>query len=169
MIDAMRRQFELAWALTELHLDALGEEDVFWEPATLCWTVRHDGGRWHADFADAEPDPVPVPTIAWLTWHIDFWWSAALDGVAGRPARGPSEVPWAGSGPAAVARLRELAVQWRNVLADMTADDLTKPATFPWGAAEGRTMVDTALWVTVELTKNASEIGQLRLIRAARG
>jgi hypothetical protein len=27
----------------------------------------------------------------------------------------------------------------------------------------------TALWVNVELTKNISEIGQLRLLRAARG
>ncbi len=168
MIDAVRGQFELAWALTDLHLDGLREEDVFWEPAALCWTVRRDdAGQWHADFADVEPDPVPVPTVAWLTWHIDFWWSAAIDAVAGRIPRGAADVTWAGSGSAAVARLRELADEWRKLLANMNSATLAGPAAFPWGAGESRTVADTVLWVTVELTKNAAEIGQLRLLRAA--
>jgi hypothetical protein len=25
---------------------------------------------WQFDWAETEPDPVPVPTIGWLTWHI---------------------------------------------------------------------------------------------------
>jgi len=168
MIDAVRRQFDLAWALTDLHLAALLEEDFLWEPAALCWTVRRDdAGQWHADFADVEPDPVPVPTIAWLTWHIDFWWSAALDALAGRTPCGAADVTWAGSGSAAVARVRVLAERWRNVLADLGAEDLAAPAAYPWSAEDGRTVADTVLWVTVELTKNASEIGLLRMQRAA--
>lgn len=170
MIDEARRQFDLAWALTELHLGALTEEDFMWEPAELCWTVRRDdAGRWHADFADVEPDPVPVPTIAWLTWHIDYWWSAAIATLEGRVAPVATDVGWAGTGKDAVARLRALAEQWRHVLADLTAALLTEPAVFPWGAGQGRSVADTVLWVNVELTKNAAEIGQLRLLRAARG
>ncbi|PRC41968.1 DinB family protein [Mycobacterium sp. ITM-2017-0098] len=169
MIDAMRRQFDLAWALTDLHLAELGEVDMFWEPAAVCWTVRRDdAGQWRADFADVEPDPVPVPTIAWLTWHIDFWWSAAIDAVAGRVPRGAADVTWAGSGSAAVARLRDLADEWRKLLATMSSVTLAEPVAFPWGAEDGRTVADTVLWVTVELTKNSAEIGQLRLLRAAR-
>ncbi len=38
---------------------------------------------------------------------------------------------------------------------------------FPWDDDAGRTVADTVLWVTVELTKNIAEIGQLRLLRAA--
>ncbi|QZT54794.1 DinB family protein [Mycolicibacterium austroafricanum] len=169
MIDEIRRQFELGWGLTELHLASLVEADFLWEPAELCWTVRPDsGGRWRADFAEVEPDPVPVPTIAWLTWHIDYWWSAALASMRARPLRAPSEVLWPGNGPAAAARLRTLAAQWREVLAAITVERLAEPAAFPWGIAENRTVADTVLWVTVELTKNAAEIGQLRLLRAAR-
>lgn len=170
MIVEVRRQFALAWALTDLHLTALTEDDFWWEPAELCWTVRRDdAGQWRADFADVEPDPVPVPTIAWLTWHIDFWWSAALDALEGRSPRGAADVTWPGSGSAAVARVRSLADRWRDLLAELGSDDLTGPATFPWGGDSGRTVADTVLWVTVELTKNASELGQVRLIRAARG
>lgn len=167
MIDEVRRQFDVAWALTEFHLAALVEADFGWEPADLCWTVRCDAsGRWRADFAEIEPDPVPVPTIAWLTWHIDFWWSAAIASLAGRTPAAPADVSWPGSGDAAVARIRDLAEQWRNTLPQL---NFGAPAVFPWGEDAGRTVADTALWVTVELTKNAAEIGQLRLLRAASG
>ena len=169
MIDEIRHQFELGWALTELHLSALDEADFLWEPAELCWTVHPDAdGRWRADFAEVEPDPVPVPTIGWLTWHIDYWWSAALASMHAQPLRAPTEVLWPGNGPGAVSRLRVLAAQWRELLAAITVERLAEPAAFPWGTAERRTVADTVLWVTVELTKNTAEIGQLRLLRAAR-
>ena len=169
MIDNIRRQFDLAWALTDLHLAALVEEDFWWEPADVCWTVRRDDtGQWRADFADVEPEPIPVPTIAWLAWHIDFWWSATIDTLEGRIPVGAADVTWAGSGSAAAERIRVLAERWRNLLADMSSADLARAAAFPWRIEDGRTVADTVLWVAVELTKNASEIGQLRLLRAAR-
>ncbi len=169
MITEIRRQFDLAWALADLHLSALSGADFLWEPAPLCWTVRPDGtGRWYADFADVEPQPAPVPTIGWLTWHIDYWWSATLASLSGRTPPTPAEVAWAGDGAAAVRRVRSLADQWRDLLSGMTSDRLTAPSNFPWGPAANRTVADTTLWVTVELVKNTAEIGQLRLLRAAR-
>ena len=60
MIDELSWQFDLAWALADLHLAALSEDDFLWEPAPLCWTVRPDAaGVWRPDFADIEPDPDP--------------------------------------------------------------------------------------------------------------
>ncbi|MGU3499212.1 hypothetical protein [Mycobacterium sp. C31M] len=82
MIDALRRQFDLAWALADLHLNALTADDFGWEPADLVWTMRRG---------------------AHSTWTPDT----------------------------------------------------------------DRTVADTALWLNVELAKNAAEIGQLRLLRAA--
>jgi hypothetical protein len=159
-------QFDLAWALADLHLTALDEDDMLWEPAPLCWTVRQDSsGVWRPDWADVEPDPIPVPTVGWLTWHIDWWWSTAIDHLTAAPLRDRTDVKWPGSGAAAIARLRDLAAQWRAVL---TTADLQCPCAFPWGADAGRTVAHTALWVNVELTKNIAEIGQLRLLRAAR-
>ncbi len=169
VIVVARRQFELAWSLAELHLSALVEGDFLWEPADLCWTVRpDDAGMWRPDFAEVEPDPVPVPTIAWLTWHIDYWWSAAISAMAGGTPADWSDVLWPGDGAGSVSRLRVLAAQWRNVLSAVSDQDLAAPAVFPWAADVERTAADTVLWVTVELTKNVAEIGQLRMLRAAR-
>ncbi|HET6734828.1 DinB family protein [Mycobacterium sp.] len=168
MIDGLLWQFDLAWALADLHLSALVDDDFMWEPAPLCWTVRPDAdGVWRPDWADYEPDPLPVPTIGWLTWHIDWWWSVTIDHLTGATPRDRTDVTWPGSGAAAVARLRELSASWREVLAN--ADDLGAPSSFPWSADAGRTVAHTVLWVNIELTKNISEIGQLRLLRAARG
>ncbi|GAA2811591.1 hypothetical protein FHR33_001093 [Nonomuraea dietziae] len=36
-------------------------------------------GTWVPDWTETEPDPVPVPTIGWLSWHIGWWWSVAID------------------------------------------------------------------------------------------
>ena len=115
MTDEVLFQFDLAWALADLHLSALVEADFLWEPAPLCWNVRPDAaGVWRPDWADAEPDPLPVPTIGWLTWHIDWWWSTAIDHLAGATPRDHTDVTWPGSGAAAVARLRELAARGVN-------------------------------------------------------
>ena len=168
MSDELGWQFGLAWALAELHLSALVDDDFLWQPAPVSWTVRPDAnGVWRPDWADAEPDPLPIPTIGWLTWHIEWWWSATIDHLSGRTPRNRSDVAWAGSGAAAVAELRALAAQWRELLAGLAGDELERPSAFPWGPDTGHTVAHTALWVNVELTKNIAEIGQLRLIRAA--
>jgi hypothetical protein len=161
-------QFDLTWALADLHLSAVVEDDFLWEPAPLCWTVRPDtAGIWRPDWAEFEPDPLPVPTIAWLTWHISWWWSLAIDNVTGLSLRGRADVTWPGDGATAVAWIRELATQWRQLLAGLSADELARTSSFPWDAAAGRTVTHTALWVNTELTKNMAEIGQLRILRAA--
>lgn len=73
--DVLHRQFDLTWSLFEYHLERLEPGDFLWEPAALCWTVRpHADGKWVPDWADSEPDPVPVPTIGWVSWHIGWWW-----------------------------------------------------------------------------------------------
>ncbi|CAM5625591.1 DNA damage-inducible protein DinB OS=Streptomyces antimycoticus OX=68175 GN=SANT12839_054040 PE=4 SV=1 [Streptomyces antimycoticus] len=60
-------QFDLTWSLFEYHLERLDAGDFLWEPAAHCWTVRRGAdGAWVPDWAETEPDPVPVPTIGWL-------------------------------------------------------------------------------------------------------
>ncbi|MFD7365709.1 DinB family protein [Nocardiopsis alba] len=162
--DLLLDQYELTRALFEYHLERLLPDDHLWEPAPLCWTVHlDDRGRWVPDWADEEPDPVPVPTIAWLTWHIGWWWSTALDHTLGRPVRERTDVHWPG-GEEAVTWMRELCEEWAEALRGM---DLDAPAAFPWQGAPGRTNAHTAAWVNAELMKNAAEIGQLRMARAA--
>jgi hypothetical protein len=159
----LRWQFDLTWSLFEYHLAELKPGDFLREPAGLCWTIRQDGSP---DWAETEPDPIPVPTIAWLTWHIGWWWSVALDHATGRAPRGREEITWPGA-DATVEWLRGLREEWLAVLDRSTDADLATPSAHPWGREAGLTFGHTVAWVNSELMKNASEIGQLRLLHAA--
>lgn len=166
--DLLRRQFDLTWALFEYHLDRLEPEDFLWEPASHCWTVRRTAdGTWVPDWADTEPDPVPVPTIAWLSWHIGWWWGTTLDHTESRPPRARTDVTWPGPGKPTVEWLRDHRTAWLTALAGLTDPDLSATAPFPWQNDPEHTVADMLAWANAELMKNAAEIGQLRLLRAA--
>ncbi|WP_087684260.1 DinB family protein [Streptomyces malaysiensis] len=164
----LRWQFDLTWSLFEYHLERLEPGDFLWEPAAHCWTVRRAAdGSWVPDWAETEPDPVPVPTIGWLSWHIGWWWSVTLDHAEGREPRERTEVGWPGDGKAAIEWLRALRTQWTAVLDRLTEEDLDGIAPFPWDRDPEHTVAHMVAWVNAELMKNATEIGQLRLLRAA--
>ncbi len=165
--DLLRWQFDLTWSLAELHLDRLTTEDHLWEPAPLCWTVRQgDDGSWTPDWADTEPDPIPVPTIGWISWHLGWWWSVATDHAQGREPRERTAVTWPGP-DATVGWLCGLHDEWLTVLDRLSDADLAEAAPFPWPPDAGMTVAQMLGWVNAELMKNVAELGQLRLLRAA--
>ena len=167
--DLLRWQFDLTWSLTELHLDRLAPDDFLWEPAPVCWTL-HQGadGTWTPDWADIEPDPIPVPTIGWVTWHLGWWWTAAIANAEGREPPDRTAVAWPGPGPATIDWLRGLHADWLVVLDRLTEADLAASAPFPWPPDAGMTVAQMLGWANAELMKNTAELGQLRLLRAAR-
>ncbi len=169
-VDLLIRQLDIAWALFEYHLKDLDDQVCLWEPAAGCWTVRPDGqGRWVADWEVPEPDPAPVVSIGWLTWHIGFWWTTTLGHCFGSGAPAREEITWPGGTAAAADWLRGLRDDWRAALLPLTDADLDsadRTAGLPWGREQR--LVDMAGWVTVELTKNVSEIGLVRHLHAAR-
>lgn len=165
----LRWQFDVAWSLFEYHLERLEPADFRWEPAAHCWTVRPGAdGRWMPDWADAEPDPPPVPTIGWITWHIGWWWTVTIDHAQGRTPRERTEIGWPGDGGRTVAWLRDLRTEWLAVLDRLSEADLDGTAPFPWQDDPEHTVAHMAAWVNAELMKNVAEIGQLRLLRLAR-
>ncbi|MFC6015816.1 DinB family protein [Plantactinospora solaniradicis] len=165
----LRWQFDLTWSLFEYHLERLAPEHFHWEPAAHCWTMRPgDDGSWVPDWADTEPDPIPVPTIGWITWHVGWWWSVATDHLAGRTPRERTEIEWPGDGGTTVAWLRDLRSEWLAVLDRLTDADLDTIAPFPWQNDPEHTVAHLLGWVNAELMKNVAEIGQLRLLHEAR-
>ncbi|MGR4851012.1 DinB family protein [Streptomyces sp. LARHCF252] len=163
-----RWQFELTWSLFEYHLERLEPGDFLWEPAPLCWTMRRaPDGTWVPDWADTEPDPVPVPTIGWVSWHIGWWWSVTLDHVRGLPPRHRTDIAWPGEGAPTVEWLRDLRTQWLAVLDGLTDSDLDATASFPSQGDPEHTVAHMVAWVNAELMKNVTEIGQLRMLRVA--
>ncbi|WP_320782079.1 DinB family protein [Streptomyces sp. CRN 30] len=161
-------QSDLTWSLFAYHLKRLEPDDFLWEPAAHCWTVRRDAdGRWVPDWAETEPDPVPVPTAGWVSWHLGWWLGVTLDHLVGRPPRERTDVAWPGPGGATVDWLRGLRQEWSEVLGGLTDDDLDRAATFPWPQDGEHTVAHMLAWANAELMKNVAEIGQLRLARAA--
>lgn len=166
--NVVRGQFELTWSLFEYHLERLTPEDLLWEPAKLCWTVRVDStGSWRPDWSDLPLDPIPVPTIGWLSWHIGWWWSTAIAHARGVVPPERTAVRWPGDLARTLGWMRALRDDWTHLLDDADDAVLALPAAFPWAPETGRSMADLYAWVNAELMKNAAEIGQLRLLRAA--
>ncbi|MCK1796659.1 DinB family protein [Streptomyces sp. XM4193] len=164
----LRWQFELTWSLFEYHLELLEPEDFLWAPTVNRWTVhRTEDDSWVPDFAEAEPDPVPLPTVAWVSWHIGWWWGVAADHVHGRTPRERTEVVWPGPGEPTVEWLRELRTDWLDGLDGLTESALAATAPFPWQNDPRHTVGHMVAWVNAELMKNVAEIGGLRMQRSA--
>ncbi|WP_228985095.1 DinB family protein, partial [Streptomyces sp. DH12] len=66
-----------------------------------------------------------------------------------------------------IAGLRSLRTEWLAHLDTLTDADLDAPAPFPWPDDPSRPKAHMLAWVNAELMKNATEIGQLRMLRAA--
>lgn len=167
-LDVLRWQFRTAWSLgADVHFPALTNENCLWLPAPEAWTVRRNRlGGWSADWADQEPDPAPPVTIAWLTWHLIWWWRDLLSRSSGDGPVNREQAPWPGSADAVRSALWNLHAEWEAHLDQLTDDALEQPFTFPW--PRPRPFVYTVAWCNAELMKNIAEIGLLRHLHASR-
>jgi hypothetical protein len=161
-MDYLLRQFETAWKLTTFHLETLTTEECLWRPAKSGLHVHRDAdGKWRADWPEHERYDLGPPSIAWLTWHIGYWWSMVLsDGGLAR-----EDVLWPGNAADAREWINGLQKEWRAKLEQLTDDDLRSTERTTWPFTD-RPYGDVAAWVNVELTKNAAEIGYARFLHA---
>lgn len=162
------RQFETAWKLAEFHLGGLTTEESLWLPGHAGPHV-HQGadGRWRVDWPEHEGYDLGPPSIAWLTWHVDFWWSMVLDHAFGQGALTREDVQWPGSAEAVRERIERHAAEWRVALERLAPEELQSDERTRWPFAS-RPFGDVVAWVNIELTKNAAEIGYARFLYAVR-
>lgn len=166
--DLLQRQFETASALLHYHLDTLTTQECLWRPAAQGLHVRQDdGGRWIADWPEHEGYDLGPPSIAWTTWHLGFWWSMLLDHSFGDGRLDKDQVVWPGSAEGVIAWIGDLERRWRDHLANLDDVALASSAHSKWPIAD-RPFAEIVAWATVELTKNAAEIGQTRFLHAVR-
>ena len=167
--DYLLRQFDTAWKLTSIHLDGLSTADCLWRPAR-CGLHVHQAvdGRWMADWPTHERYDMGPPSIAWLTWHICFWWSMMLDHSFGDATLTRESVAWPGSAEGVRAEIDRLASTWLSVLNRTTSAELRITEQTRWPFRD-RPFGDLIAWANMELTKNAAEIGYARFLRAVAG
>lgn len=165
--DTLLRQFDIAWALTEYHLTGLTTDECLWRPAAKGLHVHERDGAWHADWPESEGYDLGPSSIGWITWHMVFWWASVLDHSFGAGTLERPQIHWPGSAHAAIARIRELQGTWRTEVERLTDDDLRATTRTRWPFS-GKPFADVIGWLTVELTKNAAELGYARFLYAAR-
>jgi hypothetical protein len=173
MVDEARgyliRQFDTAWKLTTFHLNGLTTEECLWRPAREGLHVHQDsGGRWRADWPTHEGYDLGPPSIAWLTWHLGFWWSMVLDHSFSDGTLSRESIMWPGNSGDVREWLGRLQAEWRVVLERLTDEDLRSAQRTRWPFRD-RPFGDVVAWVNVELTKNAAEIGYARFLHAVGG
>jgi hypothetical protein len=162
------RQFETAWKLAAYHLDGLTTEECLWRPAVKGPHVhRNADGAWRADWPDREGYDIGPPGIAWLTWHVIFWWSMVLDHSLGDGTLMRENVAWPGNADAVRRSIESLQVRWLALLEQLGDEDLQSMQRTRWPFRD-RPFGDVVAWANVELTKNAAEIGYARFLYAQR-
>lgn len=167
--DTLARQLALAWQLTSHHLHGLSTQECLWRPAARGLHVRQDAdGAWQGDWPEHEGYDLGPSSIAWLTWHLGFWWSMALDHNFGGGTLSREAVAWPGDADGVRAWIAGLHRRWSDELSRLTDAELAvaDPVRWPF---EARPLADLFAWANVELTKSAAEIGYARFLHGARG
>ncbi|MAK81970.1 DinB family protein [Phenylobacterium sp.] len=160
-------QFRTAWTLCDYHLKDLTTEECQWRPAVRGLHIdRDDQGRWRADWPDHEGYDLGPPSIGWLTWHLGFWWSMALDHNFGAGELTREDIHWPGDAQACRNWIYGLKDRWAAELEVLDEATLASTARTRWPFTD-RPLGDVIAWANVELTKNAAEIGYARFLYAA--
>lgn len=167
-LDLLMRQFDTAWRLASLHLDGLSTVECLWRPAPTGLHVRKAAeGQWRADWPDHEGYDIGPPSIAWITWHMSFWWSMALDHSFGQGTLLREAVLWPGDADEIRRVISGLETEWRTAVKRLTDEDLASSRRTRW-PFKNQPFADILAWANVELTKNAAEIGYVRFLYAVR-
>lgn len=172
MTDELREtlvtQFETAWALTSYHLGTLTTDECLWRPAPVGLHVHRDAdGRWRADWPEREGYDIGPASIGWLTWHLGFWWSMAIDHSFGEAKLAREDVVWPGDAFGVRAWVEGLKERWYAEIQRLSDDDLRSSQRTRW-PLQDRPFADIVAWASVELMKNAAEIGYARFLYAVR-
>jgi hypothetical protein len=166
--DVVKGQLRFAWLYSRGLLQDLDEDEYFWEPTPLCWSVRHRApdvhgwgkGEFVCEDAVPAPEPLPVTTIAWRVTHLAAWTDIYREfAFAGlRPDLNDFDVPGD-----ATSGLRWLYDAQDRFLSEVAAlDDSTlfelRPA--HWG--EDMPVVSLVTMMLTEHVHHIAEIGALR-------
>jgi len=163
VLPLLLRGWDDAWERLDRRLIGLTDEEYLWEPVPGCWTVRAEGGGWVADWADPEPDPAPVTTVAWRLGHLASGCLASyLDrSPAGRPLAVTGQ-EWHGDAETALRDLRIAAEAFRGTAVALGEDGIWQPLGPAWGPYAEDSWADLVVHAVDELAHHGAELALLR-------
>jgi len=160
------RQHATAWKLAAYHLEGLSLEECLWRPSAKGLHVSmSDDGRWRGEWPEHEGYDLGPPSMAWLLWHMVYWWSMVVDHSFGDATVQCDSLDCPSDPDSIGARLRSLHDEWTGRVSDLSDDELRAARRTRWPFTD-RPFSDVVGWVNIELTKNVSELGYARFLYA---
>ncbi len=134
--DSVVSQIDVWWFRFLLRLEGMTHDELWWEPAPRCWTLRRgDDGDFHYEWPPGSDqglraeDP-PFTTIAWRMAHMSLaglaGWAMTFEGVT-NAADEVARLPFPETADAATASVRAWYERWRHAMAALTDEDLWRP------------------------------------------
>jgi hypothetical protein len=164
VLPLLLRGYDDAWERLAARLAGLDDEEYRWEPTRSAWTVRPTGdGTWVADWSAEDPDPAPVTTIAWRTWHLGS--DCLADYLSRSPAGRPLDLTgarWHGDAAGAVGDLTAAAAAFRSAMVAFGEDGIWQPLGPAWGRFADASWAALFVHATDELAHHGAEIALLR-------
>jgi hypothetical protein len=166
--QCLLNQLEISWQLLQYHLNDLTLEECLWQPTSKgIFLSKADDGTWKGNFPESESYETGPPNIAWLTWHIDFWWSMVLNHSFGDGNLKAENIEWKLSVAIIKNRFEELKKEWIEHISNLSDSDVNSGRLSKW-PIDGCPFSDIIAWLNLELMKNAAEIGYVRFLYANR-
>jgi len=165
--NTLNFQFRISCQLLDFHLEGLTDEEYHWRPAARGLHISNRSGEWRADWPESEAYEIGPPSIAWLTWHITFWWSMVLDYTFGNGSLAREDVGSGGCFLDMKERITNLREKWEAAIAELPDEELLSSERTRWPFTD-RPLHELAAWLNLELMKNAAEIGYCRFLYGAR-
>jgi len=153
--------------------EGLTDEEYLWEPVPGMWSVRPRGtstapitagsGDFTIEFAEPEPDPVPVTTIAWRLGHMQvgvFGMRVAAH-FGGEPVDYDS-YDYPGDAKTALANLDRIYAAWNAGVRALDDEGLRRPCGPAEGGFSDYPMAALVLHINREAMHHSAEIALLR-------
>ncbi len=158
-------QLDMCWQLYLYHTDNLNETEALWAFNSTGLQIHKEEEGWGVDWPETESYEMGPSSIAWIMWHIIYWWSTALNSNFEDGTLKKENIPWPGSVEKAKEIIKLLHDQWVSKLNNLSDADFQSKQYAKWPLSD-RNFLDTALWLNGELMKNTAEIGYGRFLYA---
>jgi DinB superfamily len=162
--------FDFAWARIRGRMDGLIDDEYLWSPTPGSWSVTAVDDHYEVERAQPPPDPEPLTTIAWLTWHIG---SECLDGYTfryfGERALDLAPRAWFATADEALGALDAQWALFRTRYGALDEEVLAGPLGPTWGPYADATPADAVLHVSDEVIHHGAQVATLRDLYERRG
>lgn len=164
--DSILFQLEMCWQLYLYHTNNLDETEALWTLSSTGMQIHKQEDDWCIDWPETESYEIGPSSIAWIMWHIIYWWSTALYSNFENGTLKKENIPWPGSVEKAKETIKLLHDKWVSNLNNLSDADYQSKQYAKWPLSD-KNFLDIALWLNGELMKNAAEIGYGRFLYAA--